>query len=65
MQIDVFALLIEARQRVATTLTAIDAHRDFWLASTDLMGAVVGGGAAGMASGPAAIAAAEDGGGGH
>ena len=65
MQIDVFALLGEARQRVATTMAAIDAHRDFWLASTDLMGAVVGGGAEGMAAGPAPMAAADAGGGGH
>jgi outer membrane protein TolC len=63
MQIDVFALLGEARQRVATTMAAIDAHRDFWLASTDLMGAVVGGGAEGMAAGPAPMAAADAGGG--
>lgn len=65
MQIDVFALLAEARQRVAAAAAAIDAHRDFWLASTDLMGAVVGGGADGMAGGPAPIAAAEASGGGH
>jgi hypothetical protein len=65
MQIDVFALLGEARQRVATSMAAIDAHRDFWLASTDLMGAVVGGGAEGMAAGPAPMAAADAGGGGH
>jgi outer membrane protein TolC len=65
MQIDVFALLSEARLRVATAMAAIDAHRDFWLASTDLMGAVVGGGAEGMASGPAPMAAADAGGGGH
>lgn len=65
MQIDVFALLAEARQRVAATTAAIDAHRDFWLASADLMGAVVGGGADGVTSGPAPMAAAEAGGGGH
>jgi outer membrane protein TolC len=65
MQIDVFALLAEARQRVAATTAAIDAHRDFWLAGTDLMGAVVGGGAAGMSIGSAPMAAAEAGGGGH
>jgi hypothetical protein len=46
-------------------MAAIDAHRDFWLASTDLMGAVVGGGADGMAAGPAPMAAADAGGGGH
>jgi outer membrane protein TolC len=63
MQIDVFALLAEARQRVAATTAAIDAHRDFWLASTDLMGAVVGGGAGGVPMSAAPMAAAEAGGG--
>ena len=46
MQIDEFALLAEARQRIASTITAVEARRDFWLATTDLMAAVVGGGAA-------------------
>jgi outer membrane protein TolC len=64
MQIDVFALLAEARKRVAATTSAIDAHRDFWIASTDLMSAVVGGGG-GMAIGSTPMAAAEAGGGGH
>ena len=32
MQIDVFALLAEARQRIAATTAAIEAQRDFWLA---------------------------------
>ena len=36
MQIDVFALLTEARQRIASTNAAIEAQRDFWLASVDL-----------------------------
>jgi outer membrane protein TolC len=47
MQIDVFALLAEARQRITAATTAMEAHRDFWLANTDLSVAVVGGGAAG------------------
>jgi outer membrane protein TolC len=46
MQIDVFALLAEARQRVAATVAAIEARRDFWLASVNLGVAVVGGGVA-------------------
>ena len=46
MQIDVFALLAEARQRIAATAGAIDAKRDFWLATTNLTTAVVGGGGA-------------------
>ena len=44
MQIDVFALLTEARQRTASTIAAIEAQRDFWLAQTELLAAVVGGG---------------------
>jgi len=43
MQIDVFALLTEARQRVAATSAAIEAERDFWLAETNLGAAVLGG----------------------
>jgi outer membrane protein TolC len=45
-QIDVFALLTEARQRVAANMAAIAAQRDFWLASTDLDAATFGGGVA-------------------
>lgn len=44
MQIDVFALLAEARQRINATIIAADAQRDFWLATVDLSVAVVGGG---------------------
>jgi outer membrane protein TolC len=44
MQIDVFSLLAEARQRIAATVAAIEAQRDFWLATTDLSVALVGGG---------------------
>jgi len=47
MQIDVFSLLTEARQRVAATMAAIEAKRDFWLATTDLQAVVVGGGISG------------------
>jgi outer membrane protein TolC len=43
MQIDVFALLAEARQRIGATTAAIDAKRDFWLANTRLFAATVGG----------------------
>ena len=50
MQIDVFMLLAEARQRISTGSMAIEAQRDFWLASTDLDTAVVGGGVAGGTS---------------
>jgi outer membrane protein TolC len=44
MQIDVFALLAEARARIAADVAAVEAQRDFWLARTDLDAAVVGGG---------------------
>jgi outer membrane protein TolC len=48
MQIDVFALLAEARQRINANVASIEAQREFWLANTDLGVAVVGGGVAGM-----------------
>jgi len=44
MQIDVFSLLTESRQRIAASAAAIDAQRNFWLASMDLSSAIVGGG---------------------
>ena len=47
MLIDVFALLAEARQRIAATAAAIEAKRDFWLATTNLNTAVMGGGVPG------------------
>lgn len=47
MQIDVFALLQEARQRLASLRAAIEAKRAFWFAQTNLKAVVVGGGAGG------------------
>jgi outer membrane protein TolC len=44
MQIDVFALLQEARQRIAASRAAIEAKRAFWLANTELSVAINGGG---------------------
>jgi outer membrane protein TolC len=44
MLIDVFALLAEARQRIAATIAAIEAKQNFWLAAVDLKAAVAGGG---------------------
>ena len=44
MQIDVFALLLEARQRIASLRAAIEAKRAFWLAKTNLTTVVIGGG---------------------
>jgi outer membrane protein TolC len=40
---DLFALLGEARARISANAQAIDARRDFWLASVDLHAAIVGG----------------------
>jgi outer membrane protein TolC len=45
MQVDVFALLTEARQRVASLRAAIEAKRDFFLTQSELQTAVNGGGA--------------------
>jgi outer membrane protein TolC len=55
MQIDVFTLLTEARQRLAVNIAAIEAQRDFWLAATNLGAAVAGGG---VAAGGGAISSA-------
>ncbi|WP_292533182.1 TolC family protein [Methylocystis sp.] len=54
MQIDVFPLLDEARRRVLATSAAIEAKRDFWLATTDLQVALLGGGGAPGEPNPAA-----------
>lgn len=61
MQIDVFTVLAEARQRITATNQAIEAQRDFWLASVDLGVAVVGGGIAGSGEGTSTVAAAAGG----
>ncbi len=42
MQIGVFSLLADARQKIAANMAAIDASRDFWLASTNLSAAMYG-----------------------
>ena len=44
MQTDIFALLLDERQRVATLRTAIEAKKAFWLADTNLNAAIVGAG---------------------
>jgi outer membrane protein TolC len=44
MQVDVFALVTEARQRIAALRAAIEARRNFWLAQSELQTAVIGGG---------------------
>jgi len=66
MQIDVFSLLAEARQRTNATMQAIDAQREFWLASVDLGVAVIGGGKAGSGADESKpMTAASGGEGGH
>jgi outer membrane protein TolC len=61
MLIDVFSLLVEARQRIAATITAIEAKRDFWLASVELKAAVAGGGRPGNRNEPTSPIAASAG----
>ena len=61
MQIDVFSLLSEARQRVAANVSGIEARRDFWLADTNLHMAIagMGPGAAEGGTSTATVASAE------
>ncbi len=59
MLVDVFALLTEARERVAATVNAIEAKRNFWLAYTDLNAAMLGG-SMGARGGSASSAAGAD-----
>src|SRR5262245_52705571 len=56
---DVFSLLADARARILANVQAIDAQRDFWLASVDLQTAIVGGGATGATLEPAGPATAK------
>jgi len=43
MQVDVFPVLAEAKQRITSLRTAIEAKREFWLAQSELKTAVNGG----------------------
>jgi outer membrane protein TolC len=54
MQVDVFALLTEARQRIAALRNAIEAKRAFWLAQSELQTVINGGGggSSDVATGP-------------
>jgi len=65
MQVDVFALLVEARQRIAAMRAAIEAKREFWLAQSELKTAVNGGGGGESQRGPPASTTAQAGGGGQ
>lgn len=58
MQVDVFALLTEARLRIASLRAAIDAKREFFLAQSELQTAVNGGGSDGSSDVSTTTAAA-------
>ncbi len=60
MQVDAFVLLETARARSRAKVASIEAKRNFWLASTDLSVAMLGGGT--PASEPDAVIAATSGG---
>jgi outer membrane protein TolC len=59
-----FELLADSRAKVNSTLLAVNAKRDFWLAEANLAPAIYGGGAS-AAGGEAEVAAAAESGGGH
>lgn len=66
MQVDIFALLTEARQRLASLRGAIDARQRFFLAQADLQSVVNGGYApVAGADSPTTVAAAAPAVGGH
>jgi outer membrane protein TolC len=65
MQVDVFALLTEARQRNAGLRAAIEAKREFWLAQSELKTAVNGGGGGETQLGPRPSTNAQAGGAGQ
>jgi outer membrane protein TolC len=65
MQVDVFSLLNDARQRIAANTAAAEARRDFWIASVDLSVAIVGGGGAGGAEIKSTMMSTADNAGGH
>ena len=60
MQIDVFALLTEQRQRIAASVASLEAQRNFWLATTDLSAVMTGGGAGGEPASTIAMSAGGD-----
>jgi len=64
MLIDVFALLTEARERIAANVNSINAKQNFWLAYTELGASVLGGGGLSRDAG-AMMAANADGTQGH
>lgn len=65
MLVDVFDLLTEARERIASNIAAIDARRAFLLAEIDLRAAIIGGGGANSPSEAPNAAPVAASGGGH
>ena len=53
MLIDVSQLIIDARARILSNIQAIEAQRDFWIATTDVKAAIIGGGFGGAEAGAA------------
>ncbi|MGJ4943034.1 TolC family protein [Bradyrhizobium sp. HKCCYLS1011] len=60
MQVDVFALLVEARQRIASRRAAIDAMSNFFLAQAELSAAINGGSSGASENTPQLTASARD-----
>jgi outer membrane protein TolC len=61
MQIDVFELLTETRQRIAAHVSAIEALREFWLADAEMGAAIIGGGSPASGAGEQTSAPAASG----
>ena len=58
MMKDLFVLLAEARARITANIQAVEARRDFWVASVDLHAAIIGGRGGETAEMPTTTAAA-------
>ncbi len=65
MLISVFDLLADARSQMASVNSYIEAQRDFWIAQTNLEGAMTVGSMPGMAMSGGAMMAGSEAGGGH
>lgn len=65
MLISVFELMADARSQMASVNGYIEALRDFWLAETDLQGAMAAGGMRGVSMQGGAMMVGGDAGGGH
>ncbi|MPY73993.1 MAG: TolC family protein [Alphaproteobacteria bacterium] len=65
MLIDEFELLTTVRETIASSIAAIEARRDFFIAEVDFQAALIGGGGAAGTRNRTAVIAAPAGGGGH